>query len=209
MQFPVEISYLTYNPDRMSDDERSQGSSPYTSEADEDDLEEYVDAEAEAEAEPDEAEVQAEGDAEGEADPADEEDDEDEDDSDEESEEEEEEDDQDDAEGDDDDEDAGDLEAALENMEAMDEEPIEAEVAKRRTSHHYNVGVNIDYVFVGLQCQSQSSRTLNQRPPLNNGVGSLSPTRPIQGLTPSTPYAPSHTPSQHIPSRAHYACPTF
>ncbi|KAG8954661.1 hypothetical protein FRC04_011094 [Tulasnella sp. 424] len=107
----------------MSDDEVSQASSPYTSEAEEEELEleDFADQEAEAEAE--EAEAELEGEAEGEGEQAEESEEDDEGDSDEESEEEEEEGEDDDAEGDEDDEEAADLEAALENMEAMDDEP--------------------------------------------------------------------------------------
>ncbi|KAG8937934.1 Transcription factor spt8 [Tulasnella sp. 408] len=107
----------------MSDDEVSQASSPYTSEAEEEELEleDFADQEAEAEAE--EAEAELEGEAEGEGEQAEESEEEEENDSEEESEEEEEEGEDDDAEGDEDDEEAADLEAALENMEAMDDEP--------------------------------------------------------------------------------------
>lgn len=126
----------------MSDDEVSQASSPYTSEAEEEELEleDFADQEAEAEAE--EAEAELEGEAEGEGEQAEESEEEDEGDSDEESEEEEEEGEDDDAEGDEDDEEAADLEAALENMEAMDDEPQdEDEPMKRRQRQAYGLSL--------------------------------------------------------------------
>ncbi|KAG9004261.1 Transcription factor spt8 [Tulasnella sp. JGI-2019a] len=132
----------------MSDEEQSVRSSTYSSDGEEEDpeLDEYGEAEPEAEGEGDgedgdqDAEPDGEGDAEGEGDPeavdgegeGEESDDDDEDASTESSEEEEEEElDVDDAEGDDDlEDDGGDLEAALENMEAMDDEPPDDEAVR-------------------------------------------------------------------------------
>ncbi|KAG8902961.1 Transcription factor spt8 [Tulasnella sp. 403] len=98
----------------MSDEEQSQNSSPYTSEVEEEELEleEYGEAEAEVEvgSEGEESEEEEDGESEDESE-----------------EEEEEEGEQEDAEGDEEDDDGGDFEAALENMEAMEEEPQEYE----------------------------------------------------------------------------------
>ncbi|KAG8877762.1 hypothetical protein FRB97_003134 [Tulasnella sp. 331] len=144
----------------MSDEEQSVSSSTYSSDGEEAEeeleLDEYGEAEPEAEgegegeAEGDDADADAEADADPDAEPDNEgevegadgegegeesdEDDEDVDASTESSDEEEEEElDADDAEGDDDlEDDGGDLEAALENMEAMDDEQQDEEMARAR-----------------------------------------------------------------------------
>lgn len=143
----------------MSDDEQSVSSSTYSSDAEEEEIEEYADAEAEGEGEAEgdgdgedvdgeaendgDAEAEGEGDADAEAPEGEgegeESDDEDEDGSDSSSDEDEEEDAElDDAEGDDDlEDDAGDLEAALENMEAMDDEAPDEEMITARKARAF------------------------------------------------------------------------